>query len=96
MDGNIYKSFWRSDRMKTYADYRWWILKKKIPNIDKIIDDINRTTTFPERASMIVILSQKLKLRPEDIVSVEKLVFKERSDHRCITREMEKQMEDDK
>lgn len=82
--------------MKTYAEYRWWKLKKKIPNIDKIIDELNRTTTFPERASMVVIFSQKLKLRAEDIISVQKLVFKERSDHRCIPKEMEKQMEEDK
>ena len=81
--------------MKTYADYRWWRFKKKIPNIDKIIDELNRTTTFPERASMIVILSQKLKLRPEDIISVQKMVFKEGSNNKNIPREMEQQMEDE-
>ena len=81
--------------MKTYADYRWWRLKKKIPNIDEVIDEVNRTTTFPERASMIIILAQKLKVRPQDLISVQKLVYKEGANNKNIPREMEKQMDDD-
>jgi len=81
--------------MKTYADYRWWRLKKKIPNIDKIIDELNRTTMFPERASMIILLAKKLKLKPEDFISVQKLMFKEGSNNKRIPREMEQQMEDE-